>query len=203
MAPGVSFLVAEDDSSVGRYLARVLGPHGNTELFTTMTEAQAALAAKVFHALVVDVGLPDGSGFNVARTARTRDPAVPVLVLSGRVDAERLAEAHTIGVHYLLKPVDSAQLEVFALRALARAHLRAGRIEAAVKSWTYRYDLTTSEASLLDLSARGALRSELADLRRVAPSTIKKQVQMLLDKTHNPSLDVAVARLLRTALDED
>jgi DNA-binding NarL/FixJ family response regulator len=198
---GVSFLVAEDDVRVGRILARALSAHGSTELVQTVAEARERLAVRAFSALVVDVGLPDGSGLQVARIARARDSSVPVLFLSGRVDATRLAEAHTLDAHYLLKPIDVSQLEVFALRVLSRSRVREARIHGAVAQWAHTHDLTGTEAALLELAARGAARSELAVRREVAPSTIKKQIQTLLDKTGDGSLDAAVNRLLRMAID--
>ena len=42
--------------------------------------------------------------------------------------------------------------------------------------------------------------SELAQKRAVAPSTVKKQVQFMLAKTGDDSLQVCVSRLLREAL---
>jgi len=198
----VSFLIAEDDEQVGRVLHRSLAEHGKTSLVRSIGEARSALAAESFTAVVVDVGLPDGCGLELITDAREQDPAVAALVVSGQVSASRLAEAHLLGAHYLLKPIDTWQLGLFAVRTRSRLRERNTRIKAVVRRWTIEYQLTPAEAAILDLAAHGAPRAKLAALRDVEPSTVKKQVQVVLHKTGDTSLEAAVSRLLRAVLDE-
>jgi DNA-binding NarL/FixJ family response regulator len=199
---GVSFLIAEDDELVGRILVRTLSEHGRTELVTSIEDARTALKTSSFTAVVVDVGLPDGSGLDVITDAREQDPGVSALIVSGGVDERRLAEAHHLNASYLLKPVDTRQLGLFAVRMRAKLRQRDAKIEALVERWAVEYDLTPAEASVLQLAAQGAARSRLAELRGVAPSTVKKQVQVVLTKTGDTSLEGAVSRLLRAIVDE-
>ena len=198
----VSFLIAEDDELVGRILVRTLSEHGRTELVTTVEGARTALRTRSFSAVVVDVGLPDGSGLDLIADARSRDPLVAALVVSGGVDERRLAEAHHLGAHYLLKPVDTRELGLFAVRMRAKLRQRDAKIVAVVERWALEYDLTPAEADVLELAAQGAARSRLAELRGVAASTVKKQVQVILTKTGDTSLEAAVSRLLRAIVDE-
>lgn len=198
----VSFLIAEDDELVGRLLVRALSAHGKTELVTTVADARSAMERESFTAVVVDVGLPDGSGLDLINDARAQDPTVSALVVSGRVDARRLAAAHVLDASYLLKPVNAEQIELFAVRMRSKVRARAARIAQAVEQWSVEYELTRAEASILEIAAEGASRSQLAAARGVAPNTLKKQVQILLAKTGDSTLDVAVNRLLRTLLDE-
>jgi DNA-binding NarL/FixJ family response regulator len=198
----VSFLIAEDDELVGRVLVRALAEHGRTELVTTIEDARTALKAQQFTAVVVDVGLPDGSGLDLITDARSQDPGMSALVVSGRVDERRLAEAHHLGVSFLLKPVDTRQLGLFAVRTRSKMRARHEKIAALVERWSVEYDLTPAEAAVLELAAHGAQRSRLAELRGVAPSTVKKQVQVILTKTGDSSLEGGVSRLLRAIVDE-
>jgi DNA-binding NarL/FixJ family response regulator len=198
----VSFLIAEDDELVGRTLVRTLSEHGHTELVTTVEEARSALKTKSFSAVVVDVGLPDGSGLDLIADARAHDPSVAALVVSGGVDERRLAEAHHLGAHYLLKPVDTRELNLFAVRMRAKLKLRDTKIAAVVARWALEYDLTPAEAEVLALAAEGAARSRLAELRGVASSTVKKQVYIILTKIGDTSLEAAVSRILRAIVDE-
>ncbi len=202
MSAAVSFLIVEDDDLVGRVLQRALHHHGRTSLVATLEEARYALATDTFSAVVVDVGLPDGSGLDLVQFARHVDPTIPALVLSGSVDASRLAEAHLLGAHYLLKPVNGMQLDLFAERTRARLREREARISTVVSRWSFEYALTSAEAAILILAVHGAPRGQLADLRDVARSTVKKQVQAILEKTGDTSLEAAVSRVLRCALDE-
>jgi len=199
---GVSFLIAEDDELVGRILVRTLSEHGRTELVTTAEGARTALRSRSFNAVVVDVGLPDGSGLDVITDARSHDPSVSALIVSGGVDERRLAEAHHLGAPYLLKPVDTRQLELFAVRMRSKVRARDAKIAALIELWSLEYDLTPAEADILALAVQGAARSRLAELRGVAASTVKKQVQIILTKTGDTSLEAAVSRLLRAIVDE-
>ena len=202
MKPGVSFLVAEDDGGVGRALVRALAPHGPTVLVSSNTDARRALAAHSFGAIVADIGLPDGSGFHLIAEARERHPTIAALVVSGHVDERRLAEAHRLGAHYLLKPTDVEQLGLFALRARAKSARLAAKSKVALERWAKQYHLTLAESGVLGLAVDGVPRHELANERRVKANTIKQQVQMVLEKTGDASLDEAVKRLLREVINE-
>lgn len=197
-----SFLIAEDDELVGRVLVRTLSEHGRTELVRTVEDARSALKTRSFTAVVVDVGLPDGSGLDLISDARSQDPSIAALVVSGGVDERRLAEAHHLGAHYLLKPVDTRQIGLFAVRMRSKLNHRDAKIAAIIEQWSVEYDLTPAEAGVLALAVQGAARSRLAELRGVAASTVKKQVQVILTKTGDTSLEAAVSRLLRAIVDE-
>jgi DNA-binding NarL/FixJ family response regulator len=202
MESAVSFLIAEDDELVGRILVRTLSEHGRTELVRTIEEARSALKTQAFTAVVVDIGLPDGCGLDLIKDARSQDPGTSALVVSGRVDERRLAEAHHLGVWFLLKQVDTKELGIFAVRTRAKTRARREKIAALVERWSVEYELTPAEAAVLELAAYGAQRSRLAELRGVAPSTVKKQVQVILTKTGDSSLEGGVSRLLRAIVDE-
>jgi DNA-binding NarL/FixJ family response regulator len=197
----VKFLVAEDDALVGRAVARALGRHGKTHVVRTYRAARKAIESESLDALVVDIGLPDGSGLDLVAAARATSVWLPILVMSGEVDASRLAETHALRAHYLLKPVDSAQLDLFATRVQRRPQLSTTMVERMVARWTVEFELTRSESQVLRLAALGTPRRELASVRDVAPSTIKKQVAVLLDKTGDTSIEAAVSRLLRETLE--
>jgi DNA-binding NarL/FixJ family response regulator len=197
-----SFLIAEDDELIGRALVRTLSAHGHAELVTTAKQARTALASHSFTAVVVDVALPDGSGLDLISDARAHDPSVSALVVSGGVDAQRLAEAHHLGAPYLLKPLDVRELGLFAVRTRAKMQQKHERIAAIVERWRVEYDLTPAEGAIVELAAHGAPRSRLAELRNVAASTVKKQVQVILTKTGDSTLEGAVSRLLRKIVDE-
>jgi DNA-binding response OmpR family regulator len=198
----VKFLVAEDEPWVARTIRKALTPHGFVEVVETAKEASERLASRSYDALVADVGLPDGSGFDLVAQAVSDEDGVLALLVSGRVDAERLAEAHTLGVPYLLKPIDTSQLRLFAarVRRSQRPESRRGQIDRVVDEWTGRYGLSAAQDQLLRMSAHGVSRADLAVERDVLPSTIKKQAQEILRRTGDLTLDAAVARLLREAV---
>lgn len=118
---GARFLVVEDDAGVGAVYRRALRAHGGAIVVASVVEAREALRGLRPAGLIVDVTLPDGCGLAVAREARQAMPGLPILVVSGAVDAWRLDIAHELSAAYLLKPVQIAQIVRFAQRAVGRA----------------------------------------------------------------------------------
>jgi two-component system response regulator QseB len=199
MVQDFSFLIAEDDELVGKLMRRALAKHGDVVLVSTAAGARRALRERgSFTGVVVDISLPDGSGFDVLAVARAGNPSVAALIVSGSVDERRLAEAHRLSAAYLLKPVDIAELDRFAARSTN--HERQEKLNAIIARWAVDHELTPAETGILELAAEGHSRPEIASLRGVASGTVKKQVQIMLTKTGDSSLDAAVHRLLRSVV---
>jgi DNA-binding NarL/FixJ family response regulator len=190
------FLVAEHEASLARDLAHRLAEHGGADVVASRSAAIAALASGHYAAVLVDAALSHGAGFAVAAAARAHAPGIPVLILAGDVNAQRLADAYALGADYLVKPLADTQLAVFAERARSAVE----PVERVTDQWRQRYGLTGAETAILLLAARGTPRRALAAERGVAAGTVKKQVQHLLDKTGDAKLDDAVGRVLRDAL---
>lgn len=199
---GLAFLVVEDHPLIGSTIQRALARHGQTELVETRAQALARIADGGFDGVVADVGLPDGSGFDVVRELKRVSPNVPVLILSGEVDHGRLREADAHQATYLLKPPAVSDLDRFATRVKEAVAIATERVDMLVDRWAERHTLSRAETAILRIAAHGTRRSELAEKRGVEPSTVKKQVQFLLAKTGDESLQACVSRLLREALIE-
>lgn len=120
-------LVVEDDPVLQDGLTVGLGIHGVTaEGVGTCADALAALETTPFDAVVLDVMLPDGSGFDVLRTLRQRNDTVPVLLLTA-LDAvsDRIRGLDDGADDYLGKPFDldevAARLRALRRRSVGRA----------------------------------------------------------------------------------
>jgi DNA-binding response OmpR family regulator len=82
--------------------------------------ADEAFASQHFDVAVVDVGLPDGSGLDWCRAARSRGSELPILLLTARsAVADRVAGLDAGADDYLGKPFSIEEL-VARVRALAR-----------------------------------------------------------------------------------
>lgn len=120
-------LIVEDDAVLQNGLTVGLGLHGiAAEAVDTCADALAALATTSFDAVVLDIMLPDGSGFDVLRELRQRNDAVPVLLLTARdTVADRVRGLDDGADDYLGKPFDldevAARLRALRRRAVGRA----------------------------------------------------------------------------------
>jgi CheY-like chemotaxis protein len=74
-------------------------------------DAREVSGRERFDLLISDIGLPDGSGFEVMRHLRTTQP-IRGIALSGFGRAEDLRNSREAGFdHHLTKPVDFQSLE--------------------------------------------------------------------------------------------
>lgn len=91
-------LLVEDDETLGRVIAKNLAARGVTvRIATTAAEALSSCKAGRPDLLLLDIGLPDRSGWDVLRELRARGEAIPVVVMTvGQVRPERIQEFHPL-----------------------------------------------------------------------------------------------------------
>ncbi|MDE2491140.1 MAG: response regulator transcription factor [Elusimicrobia bacterium] len=103
-----TILAVDDESSVLNVLARLLRAEGYLVLTAAgVAEAEAAAAVSPLRLdlLIVDAGLPDGTGREAAERVLLRHPKAAVLYVSGAPPA-----GGAEGGAFLLKPFDRASL---------------------------------------------------------------------------------------------
>jgi two-component system phosphate regulon response regulator PhoB len=98
-------LLVEDESSLGRTLCERLQKENLDVTWSqTIAAAEAALASGRWDLAIVDVKLPDGSGFGLARQIK-RTSLTPVMFMTALNSAENRLEGFEIGAdEYLPKP---------------------------------------------------------------------------------------------------
>ncbi|MGJ7512297.1 response regulator transcription factor [Variovorax sp. GT1P44] len=60
--------------------------------------------------LISDVGMPDTDGFEVLRKVKAWRPDLPVILISGRIEIDRLQGAEAGSRRFFMKPFDSREL---------------------------------------------------------------------------------------------
>ncbi len=114
-------LVVEDDARLGRLLKRLLeGDRHLVELTATGNEALDVAGMAGLDGVILDIGLPDISGLEVARRLRDDGNRTPILMLTAR-DAvgDRVRGLDSGADDYLVKPFSYEELAA-RLRALDR-----------------------------------------------------------------------------------
>ncbi|HEU5222653.1 MAG TPA: response regulator transcription factor [Candidatus Lumbricidophila sp.] len=111
-------LLVEDDNSTGEMLSAALPTYGFEVSWVTTIAAARPLEAAA-EVVVLDLGLPDGDGFDLVRDIRAKYD-VPIIVISGRTDeADRVAALELGADDYLTKPIGPREL-VARMRAILR-----------------------------------------------------------------------------------
>ncbi len=115
-------LLAEDDPAIAEPLARALGREGY-DVRVQGTGQGAIDGAASADLVVLDLGLPDMDGLDVARAIRNRGLTTPVLVLTARADEVDLVVGLDAGADdYVTKPFRLAELLARVRALLRRSH---------------------------------------------------------------------------------
>src|SRR5512139_1078089 len=114
-------LIVEDDPLLGDALQAGLKQAGYAvDWMKDGVTAEQALGTEPYAAVVLDLGLPRLSGLEVLNRLRSRNSAIPVLILTARDAVEDRIQGLDSGADdYMVKPFDLGELAA-RLRALIR-----------------------------------------------------------------------------------
>jgi two-component system response regulator AtoC len=120
-------LVIEDDDEARDALCEHLRAAGFAPRpARSGAEALAAAEVEPPDAVLLDLVIPEPDGFDVLGRLHARDPALPVIVMSGISEAESVVRAMRLGAaDYLPKPFEVHELDLVLRRALDRPRQRA------------------------------------------------------------------------------
>lgn len=193
-------LVVDDDVRF-RALVLLLLAQAGVEATEAASGAEALEAARQAAPAVVilDVVLPDVSGYEVCRALRDELGDGPaILFVSGeRVQPlDRAAGLLIGGDDYLVKPVDPNELLARVRRLLARSYkgVREPREREP------EFGLTQRELEVLRLLAAGRRPAQIASELVIAPKTVAAHVQRILTKLRVNSRVQAVALAYESGL---
>ena len=159
----------------------------------TGSEALAAVDAGGVALVVLEVSLPDMTGYEVCRDIRTRKgEGLPVFFLSSmRTEPlDRVAGLLLGADDFIVKPFDDnefvARVRRFVSRAPSAPDVEAGGLPSP--------QLTRREAEVLDLLVEGRRQQEIAARLSISDKTVATHIQNLLGKFHVHSRAELIAR---------
>ena len=218
-------LIVEDDSRMREYLADSIHAHRQLALAGTAgTVADAWLwlktSASPIDVMLVDIGLPDGSGIDLIRMAKEAQPECEAMVISVFGDDQNVTdsiEAGALGyIHKDAAPEDIAS-EIIAMKngaspispMIARRLLE--RFEAINKTTAKiqtvnsviddcNVALTPKETEVLHLIARGYSYEEIGNLQEVSVHTVRTHIKSLYGKLAVHSRSEAVFEATKLGL---
>jgi DNA-binding response OmpR family regulator len=164
-------LVVEDDKPLASFVKKGLeSEQYAVDLACDGEDAQSLVGEANFDLVILDLVLPKIDGLEVLKHIRSRKPAPPVLILSGRARVEDRVKGLDLGADdYLTKPFSFSELSA-RVRALLRRsptpvgivlrveQLELDRAERMVRRAGRRIDLTPREFALLEYLMRNAGR---------------------------------------------
>lgn len=210
------FLIVEDQVIFSRQVSRVIERTSEAVPATTLAEARALLEEDdddLIAGVLLDVHLPDGSGLDLLEEIRATRRALPVLVMTGDdTSPTDVNRAQLFGAQFVYKPEVTPNIVAFVARveeerrreaaarreALRSQHFRK-RIRLCVKRYATMHGLSDREAEVLERSAQGVTRAELAQELALAENTVKTIIRRTLQKTGARSLREMLHALLEDA----
>ena len=190
-------LIVDDDPAVRELVAAVLEHAGfETETAETGDEALNAVERRKPKLVLLDVRLPDMSGYSVCRALREQRPdSVPIIFLSGeRTEWYDRVGGLLLGADdYIVKPFAPDEL-VARVRTLLR------RAERPVREGPVRSNLTAREFEVLRLLADGLSQADIAARLFISSKTVATHIEHILDKLEVRSRAQAVALAYRERL---
>lgn len=147
----IRLLLIEDDVQLGRALLSALAGSGYAASWVRSVEdGDLHLRTQAFDALLLDLGLPDGSGLDVLKRLRRRNDRTPVLILTARDAVEDRVTGLDEGADdYLTKPFAIPEL-LSRIRALVRR-------SSGFASRVWRFGNLALDAEARELRVDGAL----------------------------------------------
>jgi DNA-binding NarL/FixJ family response regulator len=200
---GLTCLIADDHPVVADAIKAVLGARG-IEVVAVAADGETALreiaAARPLIALV-DMGLPDVDGAEIARRARRVSPETSVIVFTGRSDFAVLTEALDAGARgFVLKEAPLPDL-VRAIEMVAEGALYVDPGLASLLIEARDMDkLTPREREILRLIADGHGNDEIGAQLFISPQTVRTHLTKAMSKLQAGSRTEAVALALRQKL---
>ena len=201
----VSVFILDDHELVRRGLREILMEAGGIEIVGESglaREAARRIPALRPDVALLDARLPDGSGVDVCREIRSRDPSIRAIILTSYDDTEALTASVLAGASgYILKQIHGPDLADAVRRVAAGESLldrdarartpngvvrapRASEPAAEPRPETPMTELTPQEERVLDLIVEGLTNRQIGQRLNIAEKTVKNHVTSLMAKLH-------------------
>lgn len=199
MGPPVVFIV-DDDVGVQRSLSRLVRAVGWTaEAFSSAREFMESLHSFEAACVLIDIQMPDLTGFELHAWMAERAISLPVVFLTGHGDVPTSVQAMKRGaVDFLLKPVDD-QVLLETIRHAFTLHAAEKSREDEQQEIKERYSrLTAREREVMEQVALGRLNKQIAADLGISLKTVKVHRARVMEKMEVRSV-AALVHLCETA----
>ncbi|MGH6645871.1 response regulator [Aquabacterium sp.] len=211
-----SVVVVEDNPLTCEFLGSCINAHPQLELaasFATLASARSWFKRRQADLLLVDLGLPDGSGLTLMREVHSRWPQCDMLVVSmfgDEVNVVASIEAGAVG--YVHKDDEAADIAETLLAVKGGAspispmiarHLLLRMRPSVPEPAAAAVSLSPREQEVLQHIARGLAYAEIARLQGVTVHTVQTHIKKLYGKLAVHSRSEAVFEANRLGLLND
>jgi DNA-binding NarL/FixJ family response regulator len=205
----IRLVLIEDHADFRESVTMVLEKRGGYQCvggFSTMEDALEALRGGLVADLVLsDLGLPGMSGIEGIQKVREFLPEARILVLTAFTDKAKVFAALEAGAHgYLVKAGSATRLMETLEEVLSGGTPLDPKIAGMILQRFRQISpipeaesLSGRECEVLQLSAKGLTRQEIADELKLSPHSVTEYIKRSFDKLHVRNLPAAVSEAIR------
>jgi two-component system response regulator DevR len=208
--PVVKLLIVDDSELVRTGLRTLLGAERAIQIVGEAANVAAAVTAAAQlkpEVVLMDIRLPDGTGFDACRKILQQLPDTRVLFLTSVVDDRLVDEAIRSGGHgYLLKEIDGhglvqAILDVAAGKSILDPAVTArlmNMLKTGANQPKLLDTLSPQERRVLALVAEGKTNKEVGNDLNLSEKTVKNYLANIFDKLNITRRSQAAAMYVRS-----
>jgi len=195
----ITLLLVDDSELVRTGLKAILGTRGRPTELRVLGEAHSVASAIAEtqrlrpQVVLLDIRLPDGTGFEACRQILAQLPETRILILTSVIDDNLVYEAMSSGAHgYLLKEINAqalwqAIIDVAAGKfildpAVTTRVLNLVRHGAPQNEQDKLAQLSAQERRVLALVAEGKTNKEIAEQMSLSDKTVKNYLSNIFEK---------------------
>ena len=163
----MKILIVEDDQTLAKNLKEVLIKDGfAVDTANSKENGLIAIEVNEYDCVVLDINLPDGSGFDLLSQLRQQEDQTPIIIVTARGEVEDKIKGLNLGADdYIPKPIDTYEL-IARIRAVIRRNsqnalpvitigdLTVKPAEHTVRIKNQLLDLTAKEFAVLEYLAQ-------------------------------------------------
>lgn len=204
-AAPIEVVIVDDHPMVREGLAGILERH-NIKVVALATNGREAIEMYSAHrpdVMLLDLRLPDQSGFDVVRSILAEDPQARIIILTSAQGDASVYNAISLGVRgYLLKGIDGVTLANQIRHVWAGGSCLSPETAEKLTQYISSQKLSEREIEVLGLISKGKSNKEIADLIFVTENTVKMHVKKILAKLQaNDRTQAVVIAIQRGLLD--
>ena len=189
-------VIIEDHPTVREGVTRALLNNGFNEIYeaSSIAQGRARISQINPELIIVDLNLPDGSGFELVSWARNLSKEIAIVVLSLYEDGNHILAAMKAGASsYVCKNAPLPQLMAAVTHSIANPlSFSAIGLAAAVKDLETQKGLTAREFDLLALLEKGLSTKNIAAQLFISQATVKTHLASIYRKLEVSNRTAAV-----------
>lgn len=179
-------VIVDDHELVRRGLIQALAKAGFDQICEarSIAEARAQIAHFNPEVIVVDINLPDGSGFDLVLWVRALSEKIGIVVLTLHEDHNYVLAAMKAGASaYVCKSAPTEQL-IAAIEHAGKSPLTfsANNLAQTISQTLTRFNLTAREFDVVALLEKGCTTQEIATTLFVSQATVKTHLASIYRK---------------------